>query len=98
VNSGPRYLHSLGQVYKGGPNKSLYLVVTAKPEQDLDIPGAGYTFGQLNLALALGDFEALGNRARLALRLHFTEGVEEGFKQLRKAVQRSLAGLSGFGH
>ncbi len=96
VSYGPRYLYSLGQVYKGGPPTSLFLVVTAKADEDLDIPGAGYTFGQLNLALALGDFEALGSRARPVLRLNFSEGAEEGFKQLEGVVQRSLAHLSTF--
>jgi len=96
INYGPSYLYSLGQVYKGGPATSLFLVVTAKADEDLDIPGAGYTFGQLNLALALGDFEALGSRGRPVLRLHFAEGAEQGFKQLEGVVQRSLANVAHF--
>ena len=91
VTSGPRYLHSIGQVYKGGPAKGLFLVLTANPAEDLEIPGAGYSFGQLQLALALGDFQTLVQHERPALRLHFSQGAEQGILQLESALTSALA-------
>ncbi len=67
---GPRYLHSTGQLHKGGPNSGLFLMLTADPETDLDIPGQGMTFGTLQRAQALGDYEALAARGRRLLRVH----------------------------
>ena len=82
VTPGPRYLHTLGQVYNGGPPNGLYVLVTANPARDLAIPGADYTFGQMQLALAAGDFESLGRRGRHVIRLHLTRGAESGLAQL----------------
>ena len=56
---GPRYLHSTGQLYKGGPNQAVYLLISATPKKDIDIPGAGYSFGTLERAQAFGDYQAL---------------------------------------
>ena len=67
---GPRFLHSTGQLHKGGPSSGLFLQITADPEQDLEIPGQGLTFGLLERAQALGDYEALIGRGRRILRLH----------------------------
>lgn len=82
VTPGPRYLHTFGQVYHGGPAKGLFLLVTANPTKDLPIPGAKYSFGQLQLALAMGDFEALGRQGRPVIRLHLARGAEQGLAQL----------------
>ena len=98
VSFGPRYLHYLGQLYKGGPATNLFLFLTAQPDEDMAVPGADYSFGQLQLALALGDFEALGRRARPVLRLHLTQGAEQGLKQLEGIVHRALANLPSFGN
>jgi transaldolase/glucose-6-phosphate isomerase len=67
---GPRFLHSTGQLHKGGPNTGLFLQITADPQHDLEIPGQGISFGTLERAQALGDLEALLARSRRALRIH----------------------------
>jgi hypothetical protein len=67
---GPRYLHSTGQLHKGGPNTGVFLVLTAEPKPDLAIPGEPYSFGILERAQALGDFESLNRAGRRALLLH----------------------------
>jgi transaldolase / glucose-6-phosphate isomerase len=86
LSFGPRYLHYFGQVYKGGPSKGLFLMLTGEPDQDIAIPGAGYSFGQLQLSLALGDFESLTGRKKFAVRLHLTQGIEQGLAQLARVV------------
>ncbi len=67
---GPRYLHSTGQLHKGGPNTGLFLVVTADPAQDLEIPTMGTTFGRLERAQAIGDVRALLARGRRVCHVH----------------------------
>jgi transaldolase / glucose-6-phosphate isomerase len=88
LSFGPRYLHYFGQVYKGGPAKGLFLMLTGEPDQDIAIPGAGYTFGQLQLCLALGDFDSLASRKKLAVRLHLAQGAEQGLAQLARLVSK----------
>jgi len=90
LTPGPRYLHTIGQFYLGGPAKGLFLFLTAAPSKDLAIPGADYSFGQLQLALALGDFESLGRRRRLVIRLHLTGGAESGLTQLETILNNTL--------
>ena len=90
VTPGSGYLHSIGQIYKGGPAKGLFLQLSAAPAKDLGIPGADYSFGQLQLALALGDFEALGRRRRPVIRLHLTGGAEQGLTQLETILSNAL--------
>ncbi len=80
---GPRYLHSSGQLHKGGPDNALFLILTNQAEKDIMIPGEKYTFWQLETAQALGDFEALDAKNRRILRLH-----------LKHPLDRSLAYLS----
>ncbi|HEY6852976.1 MAG TPA: hypothetical protein VI139_01915 [Gemmatimonadales bacterium] len=67
---GPRYLHSTGQLHKGGPNTGLFLVVTAEPEEDAEIPELGITFGRLERAQAAGDVRALLGRGRRVSHVH----------------------------
>jgi transaldolase/glucose-6-phosphate isomerase len=67
---GPRFLHSTGQLHKGGPDSGLFLQITAEPVEDLEIPGQGMSFGTLERAQALGDYEALAERGRRILRLN----------------------------
>ena len=88
---GPRYMHSIGQLYKGGPTSGMFLMITAEKSSDLAIPGAKYTFGQLEMAQALGDLESLGRLGKPALRLHLTEGAPAGLASLRRAVDQALA-------
>ena len=76
---GPRFQHSTGQFHKGGPKNALFLVVTAEPEKDFAIPTQGLTFGTLIRAQALGDFEALIEAKRKAIRIHLpsAQAVEQ---------------------
>jgi len=67
---GPRFLHSTGQLHKGGPDSGLFLQITADPVTDVDIPGQKMSFGTLERCQALGDYEALAARDRRILRLH----------------------------
>jgi glucose-6-phosphate isomerase len=67
---GPRYLHSTGQLHKGGPDSGVFLIVTAEPSPDLPIPGEPYSFGVLELAQALGDFESLNRAGRRVMHVH----------------------------
>jgi hypothetical protein len=67
---GPRYLHSTGQIHKGGPDDQVFILITAKPEVDVPVPGAGYSFGVLERAQALGDLQALLEGGRRAFGLH----------------------------
>jgi transaldolase/glucose-6-phosphate isomerase len=70
VGFGPRFLHSTGQLHKGGPDSGLFLQITAEPVEDLEIPGQEISFGTLERAQALGDYEALAARGRRILRLN----------------------------
>ncbi len=74
---GPRFLHSTGQLHKGGPDRALFLQITQEPAEDVDIPGQGITFGILERAQALGDLEALIARQRRVIRIHLTAGKVE---------------------
>ena len=76
VGFGPRFLHSTGQLHKGGPDNGLFLQITAEPERDLPIPNQGMTFGTLERAQALGDLETLQSRGRRVLRVHFKRLAE----------------------
>ena len=67
---GPRYLHSTGQLHKGGPNTGVFVLISATPRTDLAIPGEPFSFGTLELAQALGDFASLDATGRRALHVH----------------------------
>ena len=88
---GPRYMHSIGQLYKGGPASGMFLMITSEKPSDLAIPGAKYTFGQLEMAQALGDLQSLGRLGKPALRLHLIEGAPAGLARLRRAVDQALS-------
>lgn len=90
VGFGPRYLHSTGQLYKGGPNSGLFLVITSDPRPDLDVPGRPLSFGAVQAAQALGDAEVLSTRARRALRLHITGDVTTGLARIASALAPAL--------
>jgi hypothetical protein len=76
VGFGPRYLHSTGQLHKGGPNTGLFIQVFEEGEQDLQIPGKPYTFGALEAAQALGDLESLRAHGRRAARVRLQTLLE----------------------
>ena len=67
---GPRFLHSTGQLHKGGPDTGLFIQITAEPGKDIEIPGQAMSFGVLEHAQALGDYEALAARERRIMRVH----------------------------
>jgi transaldolase/glucose-6-phosphate isomerase len=87
---GPRFLHSTGQAYKGGPNSGVFLTITADPKHDLGIPGRRIAFGVVAQAQAIGDFEVLNERGRRALRLHLDD-LESGLKALGTALDAALS-------
>jgi len=88
---GPRFLHSTGQAYKGGPNSGVFLQVTCDDAKDLPVPGQKYTFGVVKAAQARGDFAILAERGRRALRVHLGKNLRPGLAALSKAVQKALA-------
>jgi transaldolase/glucose-6-phosphate isomerase len=87
---GPRFLHSTGQAYKGGPNSGVFLQITADDKADLAVPGQTYTFGVVKAAQARGDFGVLAERKRRALRIHLPADVDAGLKTL-SAIIASIA-------
>jgi hypothetical protein len=70
VGFGPRFLHSTGQLHKGGADNGLFIQITMDPPEDIEIPGQGLTFGTVIRAQSLGDLEALQARGRRVLRVH----------------------------
>ena len=84
---GPRYLHSTGQAYKGGPASGVFIQITCDDADDLSVPGRRYTFGVVKAAQALGDFQVLRERGRRALRVHLGSDVKAGLALLRRAVE-----------
>ncbi|MGB7187789.1 MAG: bifunctional transaldolase/phosoglucose isomerase, partial [Candidatus Acidiferrales bacterium] len=88
---GPRFLHSTGQAYKGGPNSGVFLQITCDDAVDLPVPGQKYTFGIVKAAQARGDFAVLAERNRRALRVHLGKDVQAGLAQLDKIVRGALA-------
>ena len=88
---GPRFLHSTGQAYKGGPDSGLFLQITCDEAEDLPVPGRPYTFGTVKAAQARGDFEVLAARGRRALRVHLGPDVSAGLARLRDLVHDALA-------
>jgi len=87
---GPRFLHSTGQLHKGGPASGVFLQVTADHGEDLDIPGEPYSFGTLVAAQALGDMKSLCSRNRRVIRIHLGRDVEAGVGRILKAVEAAL--------
>ncbi len=90
VGFGPRFLHSTGQAYKGGPNSGVVLQITADDAKDLPVPGEKYTFGTVKAAQARGDFDVLAERGRRALRVHLGADVDAGLARLARAVDAAL--------
>jgi transaldolase/glucose-6-phosphate isomerase len=88
---GPRFLHSTGQAYKGGPNTGVFLQVTCDDAADLPVPQQKYTFGVVKAAQARGDFQVLADRGRRALRVHLGADLEAGLAQLQKAIEQALS-------
>jgi transaldolase / glucose-6-phosphate isomerase len=87
---GPRFLHSTGQAYKGGPNSGVFLQITCEDATDLPVPGQRYTFGVVKAAQARGDFQVLVERDRRALRVHLGKDVAAGLAKLNAAITQAL--------
>jgi transaldolase / glucose-6-phosphate isomerase len=87
VGFGPRFLHSTGQAYKGGPNSGVFLQVTCEDPIDVEVPGQKYTFGIVKAAQARGDFQVLQERGRRALRVHMRGEVGAGLAALKDAIE-----------
>jgi transaldolase/glucose-6-phosphate isomerase len=89
---GPRFLHSTGQAYKGGPNEGVFLQITCEDGADLAVPGQKYSFGVVKAAQARGDFDVLAERSRRLLRVHLPADVEAGLAALGRAIDAALTG------
>jgi transaldolase/glucose-6-phosphate isomerase len=87
---GPRFLHSTGQAYKGGPNSGVFLQLTCDDAKDLPVPGQKYTFGIVKAAQARGDFQVLAERGRRALRVHLGADLAAGLRTLQAAIKEAL--------
>jgi transaldolase/glucose-6-phosphate isomerase len=87
---GPRFLHSTGQAYKGGPNSGVFLQITCDDARDLQVPDQKYTFGVVKAAQARGDFKVLLDRRRRALRVHLSSDVSAGLQKLLGVVMSAL--------
>jgi transaldolase/glucose-6-phosphate isomerase len=87
---GPRFLHSTGQAYKGGPDSGVFLQITSDDARDLLVPGQKASFGVIKAAQARGDFDVLTERGRRALRVHLKGDLEAGLKALNSAIQYAL--------
>jgi glucose-6-phosphate isomerase len=87
---GPRFLHSTGQLYKGGPNTGVFLQITCDDAKDVPVPGQKYTFGVVKAAQASGDLQVLRERGRRTLHVHLGSDVSAGLAQLASAVERAL--------
>ena len=85
---GPRFLHSTGQLHKGGPDSGVFLQLIAADAQDVPLPGEKFTFGVLKQAQALGDFESLSKRNRRAIRVDLGNDIVGGLKKILAAVQQ----------
>ncbi|AQS87374.1 bifunctional transaldolase [Neoasaia chiangmaiensis NBRC 101099] len=87
---GPRFLHSTGQAYKGGPASGVFLQITADDAADVAVPGEKFTFGVVKAAQARGDFDVLSERGRRALRVHISGPLEAGLKSLAAAIEKAV--------
>ncbi|MCK9209699.1 MAG: hypothetical protein M0P61_02560 [Ignavibacteriaceae bacterium] len=82
IGLGPRFLHSTGQLHKGGKNNGLFIQITNEIENDIEVPGQGYSFGVLITAQAQGDFSALKNKNRKVISLHITGNFVEAINSI----------------
>jgi hypothetical protein len=95
IGFGPRYLHSTGQLFKGGPDTGLFLLLTAEDGVELPIPGEPFSFSVLKQAQALGDFQAMQQKGRRILRVHLSGNLEQAAEQLLAAIDDSLTTVAG---
>lgn len=86
VGYGPRFLHSTGQLHKGGPNNGLFLQIIDEPAEDLSVPDAEYTFGEVIRAQGIGDYQALKKRGRRVLRVNLEKDVSGGLSMIYRLL------------
>ena len=87
VNMGPRYLHSTGQLHKGGPATGVFVIITVSADSDVAIPGEAFGFGQLNLAQAEGDYRVLAGLDRRVIRVHLSCPTDIGLEKLSACLE-----------
>jgi transaldolase/glucose-6-phosphate isomerase len=92
---GPRFLHSTGQLHKGGPPSGVFIQVTADNAVDVPLPNEAFTFGVLKQAQALGDFQSLASRHRRAIRVHLGKDVAAGLRTLLEIIQNAFPVVQG---
>lgn len=84
---GPRYMHSTGQLHKGGPDNGVFILFTYEAENDLPVPGEDYSFAVLQRAQALGDFRSLNDKNRRVIRIHLGDRIEEALKKINESIK-----------
>ncbi len=84
---GPRYMHSTGQLHKGGPNTGAFIIFTADAENDLPIPGSEYGFATLQRAQVLGDLRSLIDKGRRVIRIHLGKDIDKGLKEFAALIK-----------
>jgi transaldolase / glucose-6-phosphate isomerase len=87
---GPRFLHSTGQLHKGGGDNGVFIQITAEEPADVPLPGELFSFGVLKRAQALGDFQSLASRNRRAIRIHLSGGIAAGLQTLLEIIERQV--------
>ena len=90
VGFGPRFLHSTGQLHKGGANNGVFIQIIAEDVKDIAIPDKPYTFGVLKESQAIGDYESLVKHKRRVLKIDLGKDIEKGFKELYKSLKKAL--------
>ena len=88
LSYGPRYLHSSGQLHKGGPDTAFFVILTNEAQNDINITGEKYTFWQLEMAQAIGDFKALDSKNRRVLRVHLKYPLDKSLRYLNERISR----------
>lgn len=87
--NGPRYLHSTGQLHKGGPDTGLYIILVGDEENDLPIPDEKYGFAILHEAQSLGDFRSLDDKGRRVIRINLGNNINAGLEKLWRSISES---------
>jgi glucose-6-phosphate isomerase len=90
---GPRYLHSTGQLHKGGPPEGVFLQLTSNDALDIEIPGRSFTFAELKRAQAIGDYQSFEQRDRPLLRVHLGDDIINGLVELREAIRTAASAV-----
>lgn len=93
VGFGPRYLHSTGQLHKGGPGSGVFLLITQEESEDLEAPGHEASFGATKAAQAAGDYAVLADRQRRVLRVHLVGRLSAGLQRFDGQFGRALQNL-----